>query len=341
MFRQNPAQYFRQDEHGYDILTNARTGHVWNAGRFEQASVVDLAQRAGALAVSGIPGRFNVVVGFNTPALAQADQRRLDIAALQAAPEHHGAVFQVASNFDCLEGPGRNVTAYAHALAQGEAAAVSAAPGSIARVYAHAGIDLLDGVDELPDLVAGRLNLTVLAPNALQQAAGFNYDDIALGIQQDTQPAFGFITNCGGLHDRCNIAGQRITQIYTSGVNLGLNGRNHDIATIAQKALQAAYEGSIHAAAIYGQQRAGDQPRERQELFLTLVGCGVFGNDLGWVDQALQPCMQFIIDYGLDVTLIVFDGNARSAPGAMTMNNFLALMRQLVADTGGNFEELR
>ncbi|MBM3886824.1 hypothetical protein FJ364_02735 [Candidatus Dependentiae bacterium] len=345
VFRQNPRQYFQQLGKNHYALRNAQAGKDWDTGIFAVDTIAQLEAMIDEELVADIKtaGRFNVVVGFNTPNLSAENRRRLDVAALQADPNHNHAVFQVASNFDCREGQGGDVAAYAGSRAQGQTAAVSAAPGTIARIYAHGPIDLLEEVEELPAFGPRGLDLSQLSQADLLKAVNFDYDNMGIGIQQDTEVAFGFVQ--GNIHEECTAEDQRITQIYTSAVNLGLNnprrftpGSYARVEDIAKRVLVASYKGTILAAQVYGHQREGTHAKVRQEVFLTLMGCGVFGNEIDWVADALRSCMRDIVRYGLDVTLIVFDVGANPSPA---MRNSLAQLRQLVNQTSGQFEEIR
>lgn len=89
----------------------------------------------------------------------------------------------------------------------------------------------------------------------------------------------------------------------------------------------AAYERTIKAAIAFG----------NKKVFLTLVGCGVFNNELAWVADAVERCKKDIQDYGLEVTLIVYDANSRQDG---TFPPFLERMKLLVNETHGSYKEL-
>jgi secreted trypsin-like serine protease len=107
------------------------------------------------------------------------------------------------------------------------------------------------------------------------------------------------------------------------------------VETIAQQMLIAAYEGTLLAAVRYGEQ-ISELKRERQQVFLTLMGCGVFNNKLEWVAQAIEHCMDTIVDHSLDVTLVVFDAASHA-----DMPEFLAAMRAHVDATAGTYTDIR
>ena len=122
--RADPGACIRFDEAGHASLSAA--GRTFRAGLFETPRLGDLRRRAAeARRRAGDPGatlRFFVLDGAS-PAT--------DIGALQAtAPP--GSLFQVASQFNCLEAPGAcvvDVADYLHDPTQGPRASVSAFPG--------------------------------------------------------------------------------------------------------------------------------------------------------------------------------------------------------------------
>jgi hypothetical protein len=127
-----PGEHIRFDPTGLATLEAA--GRTFKAGRFGTPRLGALrrrAEEAKAAASGGAGGalRFFVLDGAS-PAT--------DIGALQAtAPP--GALFQVASQFNCLEAPGAYVTPvaeYVHDPTQGPRASISAFPGTFVRHYA-------------------------------------------------------------------------------------------------------------------------------------------------------------------------------------------------------------
>jgi hypothetical protein len=317
---------------GQRVIRNQATNREWVAGDFDTASVAQLRAAVNAQPARAAGGTFSVVAGFNPMALTPAQRAGCDVTALQADPANAGAFFQVASNFNCLEGVAP-LTAYTHARAQGELAAVSAFPGTILRYYGLGQIDLLHNLPPIFRLAgAGPLrSLSFRGRSAaeLEQAAQFDYRQVEVGIHLSTEVTFGAVL--GNQHEVCAHQ-QIISQIYTSALNIGLNplDRNGSTEAIARNMLRASYEGTLLATALYG-----EQDDRRQQLFLTLMGCGVFNNRLEWVADVLEALRADIQALNLDVTLVVFDGNGAG------MANFLPRMRALANRTGGNYEEIR
>lgn len=350
-----------QDVEGQFWIKNTVTNRTWCAGRFIDPSIGELRAmvQEGPVAEpkrkkkrkekegARVPGRFNVVVGYS---FAPAALRQLDVAALQANPENNGAVFQVASRFECLEGAGEDLTSYTENGAQGELAAISVMPGTIVRRYVLPDINLLRDLDHPAFTLHGRgvvkhLSFQGIRAQDLAVAAAFDTNLVRVGVH-NSDVSFGLVDKRlalgrgHGTHELCKEV-QEIISIYTSAVDMhvarGLGRAETRLAeTIARRMLISSYEGTILAAAVYGKQK--NQGAPRQQLFLTLMGCGVFGNRLEWVAEAIEHCMPDIEALGLDVTLVVFNGND---PRVENMPEFLASMRAHVGAIGGAFTEVR
>ncbi|MEY8877722.1 MAG: hypothetical protein AB9M60_14530 [Leptothrix sp. (in: b-proteobacteria)] len=111
-----------------DALVTTNTGRRFSMGRLEVVSLTELRGRVGDL------GTDDQGPGTQSVRTVRGDVRRLHL-----APEHVGALFQVASQFNLLEmvspsvTPEDGVTRYAHDLTQGPACAIAAGAGTIYR----------------------------------------------------------------------------------------------------------------------------------------------------------------------------------------------------------------
>jgi hypothetical protein len=95
-----------------------------------------------------------------------------DVAVLHGDPRYAGAVFQAASQFNCLEfqgadyTPEKGVAAYVDDRTQGPACAISCAPGTIVRTYfAHEGEPQTAGkqintIEEVVKALGGGITVT-------------------------------------------------------------------------------------------------------------------------------------------------------------------------------------
>lgn len=276
----DPRACFAFGADGAATLTAA--GRSFQAGRFETPTLGALRRRAAeARARSGAPEaslRFWVLDGAS-PAT--------DIGALQgSAPP--GALFQVASQFNCLEAPGAcmvDVADYFHDPTQGPRASISAFPGTLLRHYAAPGeggarfvqreggpqLNLLEAAcaEGVARVVSGYLTSANIAdPTRFAEALTSRFDELRVGVHDEVEVVFG------GDWDTAVSASPRrtIAQVFTSSVAAGgygkLDLRDPAFATIVQQLQRAAHEGTLLAAASLG----------KSYVLLTLIGGGVFGN---------------------------------------------------------------
>lgn len=264
-------------------------GRVFRGGRFEVPPLSALKARAvEARARAGRPAlrpRLWVLDGAG-PAT--------DIGALQAAAPP-GTVFQVASQFNCLESPGAyiaDVADYVHDPTQGPRASISAWPGTLVRHYAAPAVDgshfVQSAAGSQIDLLAEVCDPGVAAvrsgylrgdgiadPRALADALEARFDAIRIGVHDGVEVALGYDW-AGGVDGARTIA-----QVFTSTLAAGMYGSldDGDAAAIAicRQLQRAAYLGTLLAAAALGHPR----------VVLTLIGGGVFANPIQLIWDAI------------------------------------------------------
>lgn len=274
--------HFDQDETG--ILCTGETR--FSVGRFEAVSISDLQRRAIAAREKVTGGRVRLfILDGVSPAT--------DIGSLQATagPE---TLFQVASQFNCLESPGPYITSVANYFndpTQGPRASISAFPGTLLRHYAAPGkdgerfvqtnnerqINLLEavcspGVAEVRNgyLTSSGISDRLAFINALER----RFEEIRVGMHEDVPVVLGY--NWDGA-----VRGERrIGQVFTSTFAGGGYSRSHDTEHLAICAplLRAAYLGTLLAAVVL----------RRSKVVLTLIGGGVFGNPIPLIWEAIQ-----------------------------------------------------
>jgi hypothetical protein len=287
--RRDPSACFAFDAEGQATLTV--DGRSFRAGRFETPSVGELRERAqrarGRRSGASSILRFHVVDGASAGT---------DIGALQAmAPP--GSLFQVASQFNCLESPSLQIVPvfdYFEDPTQGPRASISAFPGTLLRHYAAPAddgtrfiqcnegpqINLLASVCS-PDVAAVRCGYltpdSIAKPGALARTLEDRFDDIRVGVHEGVDVVFG--------HDWLGpVPGKerpRIAHVLTSTLAAGLYGHvrrsDRDMLAIIRQLQRAAYAGTLLAAASLG----------TSYVVLTLIGGGVFGNPVAVVWQSI------------------------------------------------------
>lgn len=253
------------------------------AGRFETPTLADLEARCPTFG-GGRRVRLLVLDGAS-PAT--------DVGALQstAAP---GTLFQVASQFNCLESPGpylADVAGYFGDPTQGPRASISAYPATLLRRYAAPAADgsrFAQRDDRQVELLADAIGVGA-APagyftgarigdlDAAVAALESRFDQIRVGVHDRAQVMFGY-----DWHGRVDGV-RHVAQVFTSTVaGGGYGGERHlgpdRFARAARQLLRAAYLGTLLAAASLRSRR----------VVLTLIGGGVFANPIAAILDAIE-----------------------------------------------------
>ncbi|MBI2392014.1 MAG: dual specificity protein phosphatase family protein [Deltaproteobacteria bacterium] len=279
--RAAPERCFQIDESGAARLVAA--DRTYAAGRFEVPTLRELRARVAARSKGG---RVELTV-------LTGEHPMTDIGTLQATAPH-GTVFQVASQFNCLEAPSARVVRVADYLddpTQGPRAAISAFPGALLRHYfapaapARGGrfvqsdarcLNLLEDVFDpsIAEVKSGYLQPHFIRdPEALARALVERFDDVRVGVHDGVEVVFGH--DWGGAVPE----GRRIAQVLTSTIALGGYGRDGgSLGGARRQLLRAAYLGTLLAAIDLG----------REDVVLTKIGGGVFGNPEGEIWDAID-----------------------------------------------------
>ena len=285
-----------------DQLTSAANGRTIDIGTLNTPSLTEL---RGQTTETG-PGTITEVVA--------------DVADLHTDPANAGATFQVASQFNLLEMPSpsttpeRGVDGYEHDHTQGPACAVACGGGTIYRNWFHP----IDGgigqtadrqIDCLADLgsalgnESGALwnmkNGYCLASTGglrrigaiLDAASSAERDHLAgllrIGVHADVE-----VTRHDAVH--------RVTQVYGSALPVAYGEPPSDAwEPFARLVLDASYEATMRAvhrdAAATG----------NNTVLLTLLGGGVFGNRMQWIEDAIVRGVR-LLGAGLDLRLVSY-----------------------------------
>ena len=238
-----------------------------------------------------------------------------DVKALHLDKSNENALFQVASQFNLLEMAGPNTTPekgvdiYEHDHTQGPICAICCGAGTIYRNYfvplegqvgqsAKKQIDCLAKVGEALGnennaLWEMRNGYALLKEDGLyainhqlEKMSDAKVDELRgklqIGLMWDTQ-----VTLDGSTH--------KVSQAYCSALPIAYVGFVKEIwKPFALLILEASYEATICAAILNGDNR----------VYLTLVGGGVFGNELAWICSAIERACLKYADYKLDVIIV-------------------------------------
>jgi hypothetical protein len=256
-----------------------------------------------------------------------------DVAALHAAPAFEGALFQVASQFNVLEMTGPTicpedgVTRYAGDHTQGPACAIAAGAATIYRNYcvpvdggtgqtrdrqidtlAHLGAalssELARPVSALWTMsngyalatAAGLAAITELLANATEEQRDGLRGQLAIGLHRAVEVT-GVDTD-----------GRRyVSQAFCSALPVAYSTIGRSAwESFARLVLEAAYEATLLAAV--EQAGAGGS----RTVLLTRLGGGAFGNDKGWIDDAILRALSIVEYAGLDIKLVGLSVNPSS-----------------------------
>lgn len=293
------------------------------AGTFELRSMMDVTD---SKKTSTDRITFNVIEGYDNPNNAWF-REKLDTPALQALSENNGAVFQVASNFDCLEGGGGDHSQIMDYLlpgmyVQGEACAISALPGTIARKYFLPKINLLQDFNKKWDIGYSsgyvqnipKINewFGLMKDQEIYDAAQF----VKVGVQKDTYVTGGFgptrselqATYQSGKYKAVKVdfkkGDQKVTQVFTAALNPYYNNpTTKGFKNLAKIFLHAAYRGTLQATGYV----------ESQKVYLTLIGGGVFENKLEWIAEAIEYELNNVLfktaQKPVEVNLVIYYSN--------------------------------
>lgn len=271
------------------------------------------------------------------------DNIQASVMDLHADPANTGAIFQAASQFNCLEmvspavKPEEGIARYQGDFTQGPACAISCGPGTAFRNYL---VEFPDGdvgqkckrqINTLAPILArmtdynngvptkvsmrnGYANATNKELTALHGIVHEHGDELIgllkVGVQRDTEVTHPTLT------------GRLVTQVYCSAVPVSYShARKEEWAPLGRVVLKGAYEATLLEAVrkhlIKKQQGTALEPTK---VFLTMVGGGAFGNDMEWIWEAMEYAHNAVRSYpvSLDVHIVHYGGVASAAIGLVT-----------------------
>lgn len=171
-------------------------------------------------------------------------------------------------------------------------------------------INLLERFPFIP-VKNGYISFTAKSLKELRQNDfNFSIDDIKIGMHNGIQVTSGL--KQAGQIELCNDKNQVVNQVFTAALNMcdlpfsqeeWVNNLSKQVACWL---LRAAYRGTI-LAGIENSITQDDNFPGKNKLFLTLIGGGVFANDLDWIIKSILECEDLIANSGLEVNLVIFD----------------------------------
>lgn len=229
---------------------------------------------------------------------------------LHLDPESAGAVFQVASLFNCLEldssnaSPSDGVTKTGCQPTQGSACASACPAATVFRNYfANGDGQQVECLSEVEQIVNNRREKYWSVRNGFCMP-GRDFKKINARFQQD----MGFEEDIRsklkvGIHWDTAVMGNshRVAQVFCSAAPVSLTKyvKAEDWETFAKTILEAGFEATLTAAACLARERG-----ERVQVYLTPVGGGVLGNRTRWIVAAMDRALTLHEASPLDVHLV-------------------------------------
>ncbi len=289
-----------------DQLRSTVNGRSFSAGHFSTPSLASL--RADAAGLRG--GQLRVqheAIG--------------DVLELHALPENDGAMFQAASQFNCLEFAGPEelpedgVTQYDDDPTQGPACALAAGAATVVRNYF---VEVGGAVGQTRDRQLNNLDAVQarLEPDGscVEIKNGYTFSDVsrlerlaAALAKCDRDELLGHVKI--GLHADVGVTlarrfveptqPARVSQAFCSALSCGYTGGGLELwAPLATLVLDAAYEATLLAATIDAERGRGSG-----KVWLTFLGGGAFGNDKRWIASAIGRALSLMRHRNLDVRI--------------------------------------
>ena len=263
------------------------------------------------------------------------------VQALHRTEANEGAVFQVASQFNCLEmisrttTPSDGITIYIDDPTQGPACAMACPAGTVYRNYfvKHdtTGVNInglfegqetnqinnLAGVDTILNNTAKKywkMENGYVIPDSLGSIEKLKKDITALTTEQVTavenelRVGIHWATSVvpSNTYDVCQVYASAVPCAYPKGQPLPDHMPLIDIwEPFASLVLRAAYEATLAVATHLSFLRsAGNTTATRVKCYLTLLGGGAFGNKAKWIRDAINSALNKFSKYPLDVILV-------------------------------------
>lgn len=298
-----------------NLLASKANGKCWSVGDFNVTCLQHLLNDAKQSEGNGEIKVKNIVS---------------DVQDLHRDPKNDTALFQVASQFNCLEminedyTPEDGLNLYSDDPTQGPACAISAGAATIYRNYflnsesvkkgqtAEKQIDTLSAFhkklcgifgENLWEMKNGYLFIT--EENLKKVNSKINKFNNQKRDKVKGTIRYGFLMNADvTLYGSEN----KVSQFFCSALPVSYNKiRDKSLwQPFARLILEAAYEATL-AAAVINSNPLNDNSNK---VFLTCLGLGAFGNSEQWVVDAMQMALQKFKNYDLEVFIVHY----RNAP---------------------------
>src|SRR5699024_7983993 len=260
-----------------------------------------------------------------------------DIQEIHKNPANNHSVIQVASQFNLLEivhpgiRPEDGVGIYENDHTKGPACAIACGAGTIYRNYFvqidgkpgqihHRQIDCLDDLGRALGNQTGELwemknGYALAAEEGLLKIS----EQLSNCSSEEYEALKGLVKVGIQWNSEVTLAGSdnRITQVYSSALPVSYSPVRSDLwEDFARFILEATYEATLITGILNYLQSGNNQ------VFLTLIGGGVFGNKREWIFDAMEKAILKFSDWPLDLKIVSY---RRSDPETNSFINSLNL----------------
>ena len=234
--------------------------------------------------------------------------------------ENKGAVFQVASQFNCLEmvspeyTPEDGIAKYENDKTQGPACALSCPAATVYRNYfanfdeKRNEIKQINLLEDIETCINNEKNKYWSVINGYC-FAGPNFAQLKKHLENERNYSKILANLKIGIHWETDVFQRKhqICQVFCSALPISYNShrREEDWENFAKLVLEGYYKGCLLVGAIDALQKK----EKKKKVFLTLLGGGAFGNPAKWIDEAIQKSLDIVDSELIDVYLVKYGQN--------------------------------
>ena len=309
---ENPQQVRNNIEIQGEFLTSRANGKTYQHGHLEIPTFAEL--RTHAPSPTDYHSRISIseVVG--------------DVQELHQDVNNTGALFQAASQFNLLEmidphvTPEQGISGYEHDRTQGPACAIACGAGTLYRQYfveidgqlGQTKAHQIDCLEEIGKVFRNNKSQLWTMQNGYALATWEGLKTI--NAQMDTWDA----TTYEAVKDKLKIGIQwdtevtlsphkhTVTQAYCSALPVAYSQiDSQHWEKFARLVLEASYEATFYAAL------KNYEAKGNNCVFLTLVGGGVFGNEMRWILEAIERSIRKFWESPLDIKIVSYGRSKR------------------------------
>lgn len=291
-------------------LVSKINGNSYQFGRLEIPRLSELREQYGSLEFNNCKLSINEIVE--------------DVQKLHCTKENGNALFQVASQFNLLEmvgphiSPEKGVDIYENDYTQGPTCAIACGAGTIYRNYyaevnGNIGQTSTSQIDCLSE-IGKKLNNEELKLWQMKNGYALLSKEGLLKINKE----LNWLTNTEkeelkgelkvGIQWNTEVTleelSQLVSQVYCSALPVGYSQiESYYFENFARLILEATYEATLYIA-LENLKKTGCN-----KVFLTLVGGGVFQNELSWILDSIYKALIKFKNVPLDVKVVSYGGS--------------------------------